>query len=259
MLIVGGGNTACDVVVDAGTHGAAAFISMRRGYYFIPKHIFGKPADVFGKEGPHLPIRMQQFIFTKILRLLQGDLSRFGLQKPEYKILEMHPVLNSQLIHALSHGDVSVKSDIKEFSGKDVVFQDGSREEIDLVLLCTGYHPSLSFVDDNIYRTGDMSNFYLNIFSRDHERFFMVANIESDGAGASVWELEATLVAKVIKSRDQALETIRAFDKLRLGTAPDLTGGIRYLKADRMSNYVNGDAFAREIMQVLTKLERGLM
>lgn len=29
---------------------------MRRGYYFIPKHVFGVPADVFGESGPHLPL-----------------------------------------------------------------------------------------------------------------------------------------------------------------------------------------------------------
>ena len=46
VLIVGGGNSACDIACDAARTAEAAFISMRRGYHFIPKWIFAMPADV---------------------------------------------------------------------------------------------------------------------------------------------------------------------------------------------------------------------
>lgn len=53
VLVVGAGNSGCDIACDAAVAGDAAFINVRRGYHFVPKHIMGKPADVFGDEGPH--------------------------------------------------------------------------------------------------------------------------------------------------------------------------------------------------------------
>ena len=47
VLMVGGGNSGVDIACDAARAADAAFISLRRGYHFVPKHIFGVPTDVF--------------------------------------------------------------------------------------------------------------------------------------------------------------------------------------------------------------------
>jgi cation diffusion facilitator CzcD-associated flavoprotein CzcO len=51
VLIVGGGNSACDIACDAARSAQRAAISMRRGYWFIPKHVFGMPSDIVGGKG----------------------------------------------------------------------------------------------------------------------------------------------------------------------------------------------------------------
>ena len=45
VLIVGAGNSGVDIACDAARHADAAYLSVRRGYRFIPKHIFGLPTD----------------------------------------------------------------------------------------------------------------------------------------------------------------------------------------------------------------------
>ena len=45
VLIIGAGNSGCDIAVDAIHHGKSCDISMRRGYYFVPKYVFGKPSS----------------------------------------------------------------------------------------------------------------------------------------------------------------------------------------------------------------------
>ena len=45
MLIVGAGNSGVDIACDAARNADAAFLSVRRGYRFLPKHIFGLPTD----------------------------------------------------------------------------------------------------------------------------------------------------------------------------------------------------------------------
>ena len=55
VLVVGLGNSGADIVCDAALIADASFLSVRRGYHVIPKHIFGIPADEFGESGPSLP------------------------------------------------------------------------------------------------------------------------------------------------------------------------------------------------------------
>src|SRR5262245_43951903 len=128
VLVVGGGNSGCDIAVDATATAARVLLSLRRGYWFVPKHVFGVPADVFGSRGPHLPLRIERFFEERLLRLLVGDLRRFGLPAPDHRLFETHPVLNAQILHALSHGEVTVKPDLRELRGRSVAFADGSEE-----------------------------------------------------------------------------------------------------------------------------------
>ena len=48
VLIVGCGNSGADIAVDAVHHAKSVDMSLRRGYYFLPKFIKGKPTDTLG-------------------------------------------------------------------------------------------------------------------------------------------------------------------------------------------------------------------
>ena len=45
VLVIGGGNTGCDIAVEAAQQAAAVWHSTRRGYWYAPKYVFGRPAD----------------------------------------------------------------------------------------------------------------------------------------------------------------------------------------------------------------------
>ena len=49
VLIVGAGNSGCDIAVDAAHRARSVDLSVRRGYYFVPKYLFGKPADTLNQ------------------------------------------------------------------------------------------------------------------------------------------------------------------------------------------------------------------
>ena len=111
---------------DAARYAKKAYVSVRRGYHFIPKHIFGKPADVFAHDGPKLPKWLELALFTWLQRIVVGDTTALGMPKPDHRVLESHPLMNDQLLHHLRHGDVTLKPDIEAFAGKSVRFKDGS-------------------------------------------------------------------------------------------------------------------------------------
>ena len=140
------GNSGVDIACDAARQAEAAFISLRRGYHFVPKHMFGVPTDVFlsgqvrPPEGVVIPDDPD-----KMLGALVGDLTRFGLKAPDHKAMQSHPIMNTQILHYLAHGDLNAKVDVESFTETGAIFKDGSEETFDMVLFATGYDYSIHF------------------------------------------------------------------------------------------------------------------
>jgi cation diffusion facilitator CzcD-associated flavoprotein CzcO len=86
VLVVGAGNTGCDIAVEAAQQAAACWHSTRRGYWYAPKYVMGRPVDQVNDAvlALRVPLRLRQWIFHRTLRLTVGDLTRFGLPKPDH-------------------------------------------------------------------------------------------------------------------------------------------------------------------------------
>jgi cation diffusion facilitator CzcD-associated flavoprotein CzcO len=256
VLVVGGGNSGCDIACDAAAVASRAYISLRRGYHFLPKHIFGQPTDAFFRSGPHLPAWLAQPLLAGLLRLLVGDLRRYGLPKPDHKVLESHPIVNSQLLHYLAHGDIRAKPDVMELRGDSVRFTDGSEEELDVIVYATGYRATIPVLDDSLLPAGaGVEPFFLNVF---HERanLFAVGLFETDGAAYPIVSKQAALIASLIRAEADAPAVVEWFRRLHAGPPPDLRGGIRYLGSPRHAIYVQYDEYVHYVEKTLKKIAR---
>lgn len=199
VLVVGGGNSACDIVCDVSRHASFSAISMRRGYYIIPKFVFGEPPDVASARMKWLPFGVRQTVNYLIWYLMTGGNARHGLQKPEHGILEVHPTLNSELMYRLRHGDVQPRPDIAHYDGNNVHFVDGTVEPYDAIITATGYvitHPFFdkSFID---YSEGDVPLF-LRVFSADHPTLYFVGLVQPLGCIWPLADTQSQLVANYI-------------------------------------------------------------
>ena len=256
VLIVGAGNSGCDIACDASRNASKAFLSMRRGYYFVPKHIFGKPADVFAESGPHLPYVIERPLLQALLRLLNGDVSRLGVPRPDHSILESHPVMNTQILHALRHGDIEVRPDVREFRGADVVFTDGKTERIDLVVLATGYRRGVPFVPSDLLVDDDVSPLYLNVFHRRDPRLFVLGHFTTDGGAYPIVDRQAELLGRVLDSRRRGA-SLGACTGAMNGSPPDFSGGVRYQNVRRMANYVKSRPYQKYLDRLLASCRNG--
>ncbi len=251
VLIVGAGNSGCDIAVDAVHHAAAVDISVRRGYYFIPKYVFGRPTDTLNQGRP-LPRPLKQFFDKRLLRMFTGDPHRFGFPVPDHRIYESHPVVNSLILHHLGHGDLTVKADISRFDGNTVHFRDGTAGDYDLILLATGYVLDYPFLGPELLaRRGPSPDLYLNIFSREARNLMVVGMVEASGLGWEGRYRQAELVAAYLAAQRNSPETAEAFRGTISGPSPDVTGGYRYHGADRGSHYVNKNAYRARLAEHL--------
>ncbi|MEH0166469.1 flavin-containing monooxygenase [Roseateles microcysteis] len=247
VLIIGAGNSGCDIAVDAVHYAKSVDISVRRGYYFVPKYVFGKPADTIGGKIT-LPPWLKQRIDSRILQWFTGDPVRFGFPKPEYRMYESHPVVNSLILHHIGHGDVKVRPDIARFEGQTVHFKDGSSRDYDLVLAATGYQLHYPFISRELLNWQGMApQLYLNIFAPRFTNLAVIGMVEASGLGWQGRYEQAELVARFLKAQASEPAKAAGFAAKLTGPAPDLSGGYRYLKLERMAYYVNKDVYRRTV------------
>ncbi|MFI2352960.1 flavin-containing monooxygenase [Streptomyces sp. NPDC019443] len=253
VLVVGAGNSGLDIACDAARSADRAVISMRRGYWFIPKHLFGRPVDTIAVGGPHLPMWLEQWLFGATLRLVNGDPRRLGLQKPDHKLFETHPAINSMLIHHLQHGDITARPGIARTEGRTVHFTDGSSDDFDLILLATGYIHKVPAAQKYL---GDEQHpdLYLSSFSREHEGLFGVGFVETNSGAYQLFDAQAQLIASFIQDALRGLPTAERFARMIRNDRPDLSGGLKFVDSPRHTGYVHSDA----IVKCLTKTAAGM-
>lgn len=250
VLVVGLGNSGADIACDAAANADRAFISTRRGYHFIPKHIMGKPSD--GSE--NLPIWAERLLYRIVAPLMIGDVRRWGLPKPDHRLFETHPLINSQLLHHLQHGDVVAKPGLACLDGTGVVFTDGTREEIDLLLFATGYDMSIPYLpEDYLDWTGGRPRMYLNAFAA-RPGLFGISYIEVNSSAYTLFDRIAHLVAEHLDDARSDPARARAFRRIATTESPDLSGGVDFVGSDRHATYVEVRAYKKELKHLARRM-----
>lgn len=238
VLIVGGGNSGVDIACEAALVSNGAVISLRRGYYFFPKHILGSPSDALNNKLP-TPYWIQRIVAKFLLKIFVGDLTKYGLPKPDHEPLQSHPIINSQILHYLSHGDLKVAADVASFKGRSVLFKDGTEEEFDLIIYATGYKKLIPFLDKKyLKKTNGDSDLFLNLLSRSHEDLFVIGMLIADSGAFDLIYKQVEMVTNLIIDKDKTLKRELLFKK-----EPDLKGGMTYLNSERHESYSRANRF----------------
>jgi cation diffusion facilitator CzcD-associated flavoprotein CzcO len=257
VLVVGAGNSGCDIAVEASHHATRTFLSVRRGYHYIPKYAFGRPIDQIGEISLRLrvPLFIRRPLNQLVLRTVVGNPEQFGLPRPDHRLLESHPIVNSQILLALGQGDVLPKPDVVELSGREVRFKDGTTEQVDTIVFATGYHARFPFLDPSHLNSDDgRPNFYLHVFHPTYENLFILGVLQPDSGVWQLMDLQARAVATYIRAASRDGDAVRKVRALKQGPAPDLGGGIRYVKSERHRYEVEHSSYARRLRRVIREL-----
>ena len=260
VLIIGGGNSGCDIACDAARVAKKAFISLRRGYYFLPKYTLGMPSDLFKHKhklpNKYLDTKISEWLLNKVL---VGNLENYGLPKPDHGLLESHPIMNSRLLHHLGHGDIVAKKDVSRFQGKAVSFVDGSTEEIDLIIAATGYKREFPFLPESSMTSQDDKpdvDLHLEIFSRQYDNLFFVGGIEVASAVFGLFSLQGSVVAAAIQGKGKGKTAYQQFLQERQSKRVDLVGKNKYIDSMRHKRYVDKARYQHILQQQLKSFQQ---
>lgn len=236
VLVVGAGNSGCDLAVEAVHYADKVFHSMRRGYYFAPKFVFGKPADQVAEISLNLrvPLILRQWTNTLLIKAINGDPQKFGLPKPDHKILETHPVVNSQMLYHVAHGDITPKPNVRELCGDQVLFEDGTLEQIDLIIYATGFNITFPFIaNEHLNWSGTGPRFWMHAFHPGYDNLFIVGMLQPDSGLFWLMDLQAQVIARFLRAQQTDPLAAAEFRRLKAGAQPNITGGVRHVNSAR--------------------------
>ncbi len=201
VVVLGIGNSACDIAVETSKVSERTFLAMRRGAHVLPKYVFGIPTDhLTTSPFARMPyFWMRRLSMQVILRLARGSVTKYGLPRPDHRLLSAHPTISDDLLTRLGHGDITVKPNIARIDADTVHFTDGTSERADVVVYCTGYKITFPFLDDTLIAPRDNEiSLYHRVVAPDHPGLYFIGLVQPLGAIMPLAEIQSEWVADLL-------------------------------------------------------------
>lgn len=254
VLVVGAGNSGVDIACDVARSARRVMLSMRRGYWVVPKFIRGKPTDVALRSRDALPDWVHPPDAAALLELLLGNPSAYGLPEPDHAPFTSHPIMNSDLLNHIGHGRILPRRSIADTIGSEVIFDDGARDEVDEIILATGYRASVPYLEDDVldYGDGNRPQLWLRLFHRSIPSLYCLGFIETNSGVFRLFDLGAELIAKRIRKLRNGIPGGDGPGN-ETGREPDLTGGVERIATPRHLGYVDSRTYERVLMEAIER------
>jgi hypothetical protein len=202
VLVIGGGNSGCDLACDGAREGASCDWSLRSGYWFLPKTVFGKPLTDLPIWG--LPVFLQRLILKALIAVFIGDYRAYGLQRPNHKLFERHPAFGTEALNYLRQGRIKPRPAIARFNGTKVHFVDGSAGEYDVIVAATGFNNSFPFLPKGLVPVeNDIVHVYGGAFPDAVKNLYIVGWAQARNGFGPLMTPAANLYAAMIAMQDE--------------------------------------------------------
>lgn len=202
VLVIGGGNSACDIAAEAARVGAKSILSLRESVWFIPKSFAGIP--VANLAQPWMPEWLQRWMIYTMIRLTFGPHASYGLPQPQHRIFEKHPTLNNEVPYYLQHGRITPKPAVDRLDQHQVHFVDGSVETVDLIVCATGYQVAYPFLPPELQRVqGAIVQCYAGAFLADYKGLYFLGWGQARGGVGSLMSAYGPVFAQLLQLQNQ--------------------------------------------------------
>jgi dimethylaniline monooxygenase (N-oxide forming) len=206
VLVVGAGNSGCDIAVEVSRVAAATDITVRRGVHVLPRHLNGSPIDAL--NGPlmnRLPWRLMEGMFGTMVRLRRGPYSKWGWPTPDHRILSGTPTVSSTILPAVRSGAVRVRTEPVRFDGSRVHFRDGDVADYDSIVFATGYRLAFPFFDGDVAGRLDVEGnripLYRHIVPPKIRDLYLIGLVDPHAGHPPVVESQAAWIADALTGR----------------------------------------------------------
>jgi cation diffusion facilitator CzcD-associated flavoprotein CzcO len=202
VLVVGIGNSAMDIAVESSFVARRTLLSSRRGAYVIPKYLFGRPLDQIGVNAltGAVPFAVRRTVLEVLFRLGVGRMEDYGLPKPDHRLGEAHPTISADFLNRVAHGEIAWRPNVARLEDKRVLFEDGSSEQVDVIVWCTGYKVTFPFFDENFISAPDNDlPLFRRVFKPGIDSLAFIALLQPLGATMPLAEAQGRWLASYLR------------------------------------------------------------
>jgi len=153
VIVIGFGNSACEIAIDLHEHNAIPSLSVRNGVNIIPRDIAGISIldIVIGQSWlTKISPSLVDVLNKPLLSFIYGDLVKYGLKKLPYGPItqvvkyKRIPLLDIGTIRLIKFGKIKVHPGIDYIKENSLHFADGMVEKYDAIIFATGYEPAVA-------------------------------------------------------------------------------------------------------------------
>lgn len=203
VLVVGIGNSACDIACESARVAERTFLSTRRGAHVLPKVLLGRPLDRWTSPlSSRLPFAVQRTLFRLLLRLDGRDSAAAGVPAPPYPLGSEHPTISQHLPHLVRAGAIGIRPAIDRLAGDRVVFVDGTEARVDVLVLATGYEVAFPFLEEGVVSVEENRvSLYLHVVPPGRPGLYFLGLVQPLGAIPPLAEVQAEWVADLVEGK----------------------------------------------------------
>ncbi len=247
VVVVGMGNSAMDIAVESSFVAKRTVITARRGAHVVPKYLFGRPLDQIGvnRYTGAIPWPLRRTLLNAAYHLGVGRMEDYGLPKPDHRLGEAHPTISADFLSRVAHGEVVPRPAIAALEGDRVRFVDGSVEEADAIVWCTGYKVTFPFFDAGLIAAPENDlPLFRRVFHPEIDNVFFLGLLQPLGAIMPLAEAQGSLIAAYLRGEyalpdTQAMRADMARERRRMRK--------RYVASRRHTMQVDFDTYLWEL------------
>ena len=156
ICVIGVGNSACDIASDVCVTSPKTVMVARSGVMIGPKLIFGYAfTDITMKlYRKWIPEAVRRRIISFLVYLIHGRMTDLGFKPLTQRA---HPTTSAVVVPHIAYRRIIVKQGIERIDGRRIFFSDGTSDEFDAIIACTGYLIDLPFMPASVLKVEDNS------------------------------------------------------------------------------------------------------
>jgi hypothetical protein len=204
------------------------------------------------------PLWLRRIVSLRAIDRTIGLPWRHGLPRPDHRLWETHPIVNSEILARIDAGAITPAGDVVAFDGDKAVFAAGTRCTFDIVICATGYHATLPFIDARLLSAAaadEVPDLFLNALPRHRDDVAVVGLIQPDSGQWGLTDLQSRLVAQMAVA---ARTAPRAAAWLYGQRQRAVRTGISYVDSPRHRLEVEHFAYRRQLMRLIAGMNRRL-
>ncbi|XP_070224822.1 flavin-containing monooxygenase 5-like [Bos mutus] len=245
IIVIGIGNSAIDLAIELSHVAAQVFLSTRSGAW-IWNWVWdsGMPMDtvLFTRFNSLVKKIFPEFLINrwaenKLNVHFNHDI--YGLL-PQHRFLSHQASFGDDLPNYIITGRVRMKPNVTKFTETSAIFEDGTEEDVDVIIFATGYTCSFPFLENNSTVLDIQRSMYKFVFPPELEKptLAFIGILQPVGATIPTSELQSQWAVPVFKGLN------------KLPSVSGMLADIRKKRTKLEKQYLNSPRDARRVQYV---------